>query len=81
MQRDIDLLIITHGMALLFELKRPGNAQGAVSFQRAKLRKWEKSARYTAVCDNVDEIVRVVEEIAEEARIKELLFEQYKKEH
>jgi len=77
MQRDIDCLIITHGMALLFELKRPGNAEGADAFQRAKLRKWERSARYCGVSDSADEIIRIVEEIANEAQIKEKLYKAY----
>jgi hypothetical protein len=59
-QRDIDLMIIVHGQAVFWELKRPGAADSVKPHQRQHLAEWATAGALTGAGDDLDALIRLV---------------------
>lgn len=63
--RDIDLLIVVHGLACFYEIKQPG--QKPTDWQLNQLQWWARSGADTGWFDDVDACVGRVQVIANRA--------------
>jgi hypothetical protein len=59
-QRDIDLMIIVHGQAVFWELKRPGAGNAVKPHQTNHLEQWAKAGAITGSGDDLDEILAAI---------------------
>jgi hypothetical protein len=65
MNRDIDVLIVTHGIPCFFEIKQPG--EEPTDWQRNQLRWWSHSGAVTGWYDDMNKCVADVQAIADRA--------------
>lgn len=63
--RDIDILVVTHGLACFYEIKQPGETPTA--WQLNRLDYWRTSAADVGWFDNADECYRRVRYMADQA--------------
>lgn len=59
-QRDIDLMIIVHGQAVFWELKRPGAGKAVKPHQQQHLDQWAKAGAITGSGDDLDQILAAI---------------------
>jgi hypothetical protein len=63
--RDIDILIVIHGLACFYEIKQPGEEPN--DWQVNRLEWWARSGADTGWYDNVDKCVARVQQMANRA--------------
>lgn len=66
--RDIDILIVVHGLAGFYEIKQPGQVPN--DWQVNQLDWWARSGADTGWYDDVDKLVAHVQQIADRAEQK-----------
>lgn len=65
--RDIDILIVIHGLAGFYEIKQPGEEPN--DWQLNQLRWWARSGADTGWYDDIDKLVAHIQEIADRAQV------------
>ena len=64
--RDIDILIVTYGLAGFYEIKQPGEKPN--DWQLNQLRWWARSGADTGWYDDIDILVAHIQDIADRAQ-------------
>lgn len=72
--QDVDLLIVTHGLACFYEIKVPGNVP--TPWQHNRLEWWRKAGADVGWFDTVEDCVKRVAEVANKGALMQRMVSQ-----